>query len=46
MGLEVGTEMEVLALGNRIELIPLGPMSELRGFLPGIDTSVDRDDDR
>jgi len=27
-------------------MIPLVPVGELRGFTPGIDTNVDREDDR
>ncbi len=33
-------------LGDRIELIPVKPMSEYEGFLPGIDTDIKRDPDR
>jgi hypothetical protein len=31
---------------GRIELIPLRPMKEMKGFLEGIDTSVVREEDR
>lgn len=44
--LEVGQQMQVIAYGGRIELIPLQPASNLRGFLKGIDTSVPREVDR
>jgi len=46
MGIVSGQKIQVLAYRNRIELIPIQPMTELRGFLRGIDTSVKRDMDR
>lgn len=41
-----GQKIEVLTYQNRIELIPLKPMKEMRGFLEGINTEVKRDKDR
>lgn len=41
-----GQKMQVVEYDNRIELIPERDMSELEGFLKGIDTSFSRDDDR
>ncbi|MGI9174038.1 MAG: AbrB/MazE/SpoVT family DNA-binding domain-containing protein [Rhodothermales bacterium] len=41
-----GQEVEVLAFENRIELIPIKPMQHMRGFLKGIDTTVEREPDR
>lgn len=38
-----GAKLEVFKLGNRIELVPVRPIQEMRGFLRGIDTSLDRD---
>ena len=46
MGIVSGQKVQVLAYQNRIELIPLKPMKELRGILKGIDTRVERDSDR
>jgi hypothetical protein len=31
---------------NRIEMIPVKPAQEMRGFLKGIDTEVEREPDR
>lgn len=45
-GLKAGARLEILEYGNRIELIPLRPIKQMRGFLRGIDTNVDRDKDR
>jgi AbrB family looped-hinge helix DNA binding protein len=46
LGLEVGATMEIMACGGRLELIPIRPMRSLKGFLKGINTSVDRESDR
>ena len=45
MGIITGQKIQMLTYKNRIELIPIQPMKELRGFLKGIDTSVKRDMD-
>ncbi len=45
-GLKAGDRLEILEYGNRIELIPLAPIKKMRGFLKGMDTSVDRESDR
>ena len=44
--LVAGQKMQVLAYGNRIELIPERDIAEMRGFLKGIDTTVEREEDR
>jgi AbrB family looped-hinge helix DNA binding protein len=41
-----GQKIQVLAYGNRIEYVPVRPMRKMRGFLKGIDTTVERDSDR
>jgi AbrB family looped-hinge helix DNA binding protein len=41
-----GQQLEALLYENRIELIPVRPVKKLKGFLKGIDTSVDRESDR
>lgn len=41
-----GQRMQVVQYENRIELIPERDVSELEGFLKGIDTSFAREDDR
>lgn len=45
-GISVGQKLEVIVLGDRIELIPIKPLKQMRGFLRGIDTEVKREDDR
>ena len=46
MGIISGQKVQMLIYGNRIELIPIKPMSKMKGFLKGIDTAVPRDKDR
>jgi len=46
MGIVSGQKIQIMTYQNRIELIPLKPMKELRGLLKGIDTDVKRDPDR
>lgn len=44
--LKPGQKIRAIRLGDRIELIPVRPLSEVRGFLDGIDTRVERESDR
>jgi len=44
--LVAGQKMQVVAYGNRIELIPEREIADMCGFLKGIDTSVEREQDR
>lgn len=44
--LQAGQKMQVVAYENRIELIPLESPAKLRGFLKGIDTTIEREGDR
>ena len=44
--LVAGQRMQVVAYGNRIELIPEKEIADMRGFLKGIDTAVEREPDR
>jgi len=46
LGIEPGQKIQVLQHKNRIELIPLKSIKEMRGFLKGIDTTVERDEER
>lgn len=46
LGLEPGQKVQAIAYENRIELIPVRPLETMRGFLRGIDTTVDRERDR
>ena len=44
--LKPGQRVQVMAYGNRIEMIPEKNMSEMRGFLKGIKTHFERESDR
>ncbi|UCH97631.1 MAG: AbrB/MazE/SpoVT family DNA-binding domain-containing protein [Candidatus Aminicenantes bacterium] len=44
--LQAGQKMQVFLYNNRIEMIPVRPIKEARGFLKGIDTSVAREQDK
>ena len=44
--LSPGQKVQAIVYGDRIELIPLRPIKEMRGFLKGIDTTVEREADR
>lgn len=44
--LKVGSTMEVIAYGNRIELIPIQPIKSLKGIFKGINTDIPRESDR
>ena len=46
LGLQPGQKIQAILYENRIELIPVQPMQSMRGFLRGIDTSVERESDR
>jgi len=41
-----GQKVQALLYENRIELIPVQPIKKMRGFLKGIDTTIDREADR
>ena len=46
LGIQPGQKIQVLLYNNRIEFIPVKPISQMRGFLEGIDTTVERENDR
>jgi AbrB family looped-hinge helix DNA binding protein len=46
LGIEPGQKVQVIPYLGRIELIPVRDIKEGRGFLEGIDTQVDREQDR
>jgi AbrB family looped-hinge helix DNA binding protein len=46
MGIHPGRRFDVFRCGDRIELVPVKDMRAFRGFAKGIDTTVERDEDR
>ena len=41
-----GQKIQMIPYMGRIELIPVSDIEDARGFLEGIDTTVERDEDR
>lgn len=46
LSIQPGQKVQVICYQNRIELIPIRPVKSSRGFLRGLDTSVEREEDR
>jgi len=46
LGIRPGQRMQVIQYEDRIELVPIRPTHEMRGFLKGIDTTIERESDR
>jgi AbrB family looped-hinge helix DNA binding protein len=46
LGIRPGQRMQVIQYEDRIELVPIRPTPEMRGFLKGIDTTIEREPDR
>jgi len=44
--LRPGQKVQAVVYRDRIELIPVKPVGKMRGFVKGIDTTVDREGDR
>ncbi|HEV2348877.1 MAG TPA: AbrB/MazE/SpoVT family DNA-binding domain-containing protein [Terriglobia bacterium] len=41
-----GQKIQVIEYDGIIRLVPIQPMKKMRGFLKGIDTTIERDRDR
>jgi AbrB family looped-hinge helix DNA binding protein len=46
LSIKPGEKMQVINYANRIELVPVRKVKSMRGFLKGIDTTVNREKDR
>ncbi len=46
LALKPGMKLQILRYGERIEFVLVKKASEMKGFLKGIDTSIDREADR
>jgi AbrB family looped-hinge helix DNA binding protein len=46
LGITPGQKIHAVAFEDRVELIPVQPASAMRGFVKGLDTRLNRDDDR
>jgi AbrB family looped-hinge helix DNA binding protein len=45
MNIRPGERLQVISFDDRIELVPVRPMREMKGFLKGLDPSFQRDED-
>ena len=46
LGITPGQRFQVVRYGDRIELVPVRNIDEMRGFLTGIDTRLEREQNR
>lgn len=46
LGLSSGEKLRVMAYADRVEFIPVRRMKDMRGYLRGLDTRIERDADR
>ena len=46
LGITPGQRLQVVPYGDRIELVPVREIGEMRGFLAGMNTGWERDPDR
>lgn len=46
LDLQSGQKVQIIPYQNRIELVPIWPIQKARGFLRGIDTDIQREEDR
>ena len=46
LNLKPGQKIQAIVYQDRIELIPVKPMKQMRGFISGINTTVEREGDR
>ena len=42
----VGEKLRVMSYADRLEFIPVRPVQTMRGFLRGMDATIDREEDR
>ncbi len=45
LNIQPGQKMHVLAYGQRLVIMPVRPITEARGSLKGIDTTIERDEE-
>ncbi len=46
LGIQPGQRLQVVPYGERIELVPVREIGEMRGFLAGMDPKLEREADR
>jgi len=45
LGLRPGQKVQAIQYGDRVEIVPIVPVKQMRGFLRGIDTTVPEEDE-
>jgi AbrB family looped-hinge helix DNA binding protein len=46
LGIRTGQKVQVIVYEGRLELVPVKSAKKMRGFAQGIDTTLEREDDR
>jgi len=46
LGIQPGQQVQVIPYENRIEVLPVRPLPQMRGFLWGLSTDLEREVDR
>jgi AbrB family looped-hinge helix DNA binding protein len=46
LDLHPGQQVQAIEYDGRVEFVPVRPMASMRGFLAGIDTTVEREEDQ
>jgi AbrB family looped-hinge helix DNA binding protein len=46
LNLHPGQKVQVIQFKDRVELVPIKPIEEMRGFVKGINVDFNRDEDR
>lgn len=46
LGIMIGQKVQIIVYEGRLELVPVKPMKKMRGFAKGIDTTIEREQDR
>ena len=44
LNIQIGQEVQIIQYFNRIEIIPIMKMSEMRGYLKGLENNFTRDE--
>jgi AbrB family looped-hinge helix DNA binding protein len=46
LNIQPGEKFQVISYGDRLEFVPVRNIKDMRGFLRGINTTIERDGDR
>ncbi len=45
MGVRPGQKIRLIRFGDQIRLVPVRPIEEMRGWLKGVNVTIERDDE-